>query len=182
MSQGADDCWGTWFDASQQGEIDRAIQHVYDQLDKQVAAKQPVCEQSGRCCKFDSYGHRLYVTGLEIARFLTQAKLGDLPRDDAACGSRATHALALPVLSQDPVALDGCVFQVQGLCEAHAIRPLGCRIYFCQPGTEHWQQDIYESHMATLRALHTQHDLPYRYMEWRAGLAEAKRWAAQQGS
>jgi hypothetical protein len=46
-------------------------------------------------------------------------------------------------------------------------------VFFCQQGTEQWQQDLYEHAMTRLRSLHETHALPYRYMEWRAALREA---------
>jgi Fe-S-cluster containining protein len=66
-----------------------------------------------------------------------------------------------------------CPFQVDGLCSTHAIRPLGCRVYFCQAGTQDWQQDLYEKFQQQLVQLHKDHDIDYAYMEWRAGLAQA---------
>ena len=66
-----------------------------------------------------------------------------------------------------------CAFQVNGMCGIHTIRPLGCRIFFCQEGTQDWQQDVYEQFQQRIRRLHDEHELPYRYMEWRAGLIEA---------
>lgn len=56
----------------------------------------------------------------------------------------------------------------------HLIRPLGCRVYFCEQGTEGWQQDTTERFLDRLKQLHAEHDLPYAYMEWRHGLAEAQ--------
>ena len=70
--------------------------------------------------------------------------------------------------------LDGCCYQVEGLCAAHTVRPLGCRVYFCESGTEDWQQTVYEDFLSRLKAIHERFDLPYGYMEWRAGLVEAR--------
>jgi len=68
---------------------------------------------------------------------------------------------------------DACVYQVDGLCSVHPIRPFGCRVYFCAPTSTDWQNDLYERSLERVRAIHEQHGLPYRYMEWRAGLVEA---------
>lgn len=164
-----DELWSVWFQAAQVFDLNQAIAQIYQRLDADVVAKQPVCEQSGRCCKFDSYGHRLYVTGLEIARFLIQIRSQDL-----SVISGDPPRSVLKVLPSDPPWQDSCVYQVEGLCSVHAVRPLGCRIFFCQAGTEDWQQTVYETHMRELRQLHETYDLPYRYMEWRAGLAQAR--------
>ena len=51
---------------------------------------------------------------------------------------------------------------------------MGCRVFFCERGTQQWQNELYEAFLARLRALHDDLDLPYRYMEWRGGLEEAE--------
>jgi Fe-S-cluster containining protein len=142
------DLWRAWRDAAATELIDRAIAGLYAELDAEVARRGPTCWLSGKCCHFDAYGHRLYVTGLEIAWVLTKTA----PR---------------------PAIEGGCMFQQNKLCTVHAVRPLGCRIFFCQEGTQAWQNELYEAFLARLRTLHETHALPYRYMEWRAGLAAA---------
>ncbi|MEX0774855.1 MAG: hypothetical protein WD042_03970 [Phycisphaeraceae bacterium] len=253
------DLWRQWRDAVATPAIDAAIGALYADLDSAVQARGPTCWSSGKCCHFDAYGHRLYVTGLEIAWVLRQVEsvaekteaspagalslrlyarspaaclpgmaeagipqgrrpetvssLGRKPQDKpapivlspggtahrTACAAppglkssgdapisgltpRATHCDEPPALRKAPTdsapvagadSPDGCVFQVDRLCGIHAMRPMGCRIFFCQEGTQAWQQELYETFLTRLRGLHDEHGLPYRYMEWRAGLAEA---------
>ena len=62
--------WSAWREAAALPEVRGAIRSLYEELDAAVAARGPTCWVSGECCKFDAYGHRLYVTGLEIAVFL----------------------------------------------------------------------------------------------------------------
>ncbi len=170
--------WRQWRQAAGRSEVDAAIGDLYARLDADIAARGPTCWASGNCCKFDTYGHRLYVTGLEISRFVRLSH-GRTARPPQASGQAVAHDTdtALPLLN--PTSRDACVFQVDGLCSAHAIRPLGCRVFFCQQGTEDWQQDLYERYMDELRAMHERWALPYRYMEWRAGLAEGARFKMQ---
>ncbi len=162
------DTWRELRDAAARPEIDAALRDLYARLDAAVAARGPTCWQSGKCCKFDSYGHRLYVTALEIAWFQRQVEHADSA--GRAPGSGRDHH-PLPVLGSPPYP-DACPYQVDGLCTTHTVRPLGCRIYFCQAGTEEWQHQVYERFLDELRALHETHGLPYRYLEWRSGLAE----------
>jgi len=154
--------WRAWFDAVRQEKISQALAAVTLDVDAAVAAREPRCDASGRCCKFESYGHRLYVTGLEIAWFLEQA------HDQRAVASKSI-GVALPQFE----VRDACVYQVDGMCSVHTVRPFGCRVYFCDPTSTQWQNDLYESAMDRVRGIHEQYDLPYRYMEWRAGLVEA---------
>ena len=67
----------------------------------------------------------------------------------------------------------GCPFQVDTLCNAHAMRPLGCRVFFCERGAEEWQHGLYEQCQTRLRTLHETYGIEYAYAEWRASLKVA---------
>jgi len=149
--------WHAWRTASALPAVHEELRDLYARLAADIAARSPTCWISGKCCKFDSYGHLLYVTGLEIAWLIRQ-----LPPE----GEQRLRDAVIPS--------DGCPFQVTGLCGVHAIRPLGCRIYFCDPAAQSWQNPVYETFLTELRQLHDRHGLDYRYMEWRSGLAETR--------
>ena len=154
--------WQAWFMLAQASSTQDFLTGMFVELKDAIAAGGAVCQASGRCCKFNSYGHVLYVTGLEAAWLITQAQQVpvDIHYQTQAKGVR------LPVRS--PAAWpDGCLYQVDGLCSVHQVRPLGCRVYFCQEGTEAWQQDIYETFQKKLKAFHESMDCPYVYAEWR---------------
>ncbi|MEM9019578.1 MAG: hypothetical protein AAGC44_03350 [Planctomycetota bacterium] len=169
--------WRTWYDAAQRETIDHAIRTLYAELDAAIAEHPPVCNASGRCCRFDEYGHRLYVTGLEIAWFLSGVHGREMVRLD---GSQDVAQRGFPLrqfdLNPQPrFQTPHCPYQVKGLCRTHTIRPLGCRVFFCERGTEAWQQETTERFLDRLKQMHVEQNLPYAYMEWRAGLAEASR-------
>lgn len=171
--------WASWRDASVVPGINGALRDLYAELDAAIVAKGPMCWSSGKCCKFDDFGHRLYVTGLEIAWFLGQ--VGSAGPQGGSLKSEARNAetdrgLRLPQLAEHPGA---CPYQTNGLCSTHTIRPLGCRVFFCQQGTEAWQQDLYEAFLKRLQTLHDEHGLEYRYMDWIAGLNEAEQASPQ---
>ena len=127
-----------------------AVRAVYADLQTEIDRRKPVCVASGKCCHFSSYGHRLYVTTLELAVFVADLNGAIVPP------------------ATDP---GGCRFQTGRLCGVHAVRPFGCRIFFCDPTATQWQQDHYESFHARLKQLHERFEIPYHYVEWRAGLA-----------
>lgn len=104
---------------------------------------------SGRCCRFDEFGHRLYVTTLELATFLH-----DVAVRQSAAGWGGS----------------GCPFQRDKLCTVHTIRPFGCRIFFCDASSTAWQNAMYERFHSELKSLHDQLDVPYFYVEWRQAL------------
>lgn len=137
-------------------DVTAAVRDLYDELAAEIEARRPRCDASGRCCRFDSYGHRLYVTSLELGAFVHQLKaIADHPAVPA----------GLPILQAD-----ACVFQINGLCGVHAIRPFGCRVFFCDPTSEAWQFDAYERFHARLKAMHETFSVPYFYVEWRSAL------------
>lgn len=145
-----------------------AVGALFDALDADIAARRPLCRASGRCCHFETYGHRLYVTHVELIYFA--ASLPSSPSSGAPLSSSpAPSAVALPQFFQHPRP-EGCPYQIDGLCVARQARPMGCRIYFCDETAQDWQQTLYERYHARLRTLHESFAVPYGYLEWRAAL------------
>ena len=154
---------------------------VYDALQEQIELRRPVCKTSGRCCRFDEYGHRLYVTTMELAKFVHEMSVarrqlsvvGGGPATVPGSSGRTT--ISLPLISTDEGQLttdkSGCPFQVHKLCGVHAIRPFGCRIFFCDETSTQWQRDLYERFHADMRRAHDELAVPYHYVEWRFALA-----------
>jgi len=150
--------------------ITEAVAEILAQADAEIAAKRPVCRASGRCCKFETYGHRLYVTAAELAHFAGTYQPSESIETPESKTSNP-RALALEQFFAQP-APEGCPYQIDNLCTAREARPLGCRVYFCDENAQSWQNDLYEKYHAQLRALHDRFSLPYRYLEWRTALRE----------
>ncbi len=144
----------SWLDAIARDEIARALESIYARAASEIESRGPACWASGRCCNFERTGHRLYVTGLETAYALARSpRLVTRAQVD---GARARG---------------GCPFQEQNLCGIHTIKPLGCRVYFCDRSAQSWQQGLSERLLAGVRALHDAHAIEYRYGEWLAMLS-----------
>ena len=143
-------------DAAGRPEVREAIERIYTDLVAEVAERRPVCVVSGRCCRFEEYGHRLFVTTAELAAFVHG--LEAVPR---------TPALEEAIRNWDGT---GCPFQVAKLCGVHALRPFGCRIFFCDATATQWQNDAYEAFHARLKRLHEELAVDYFYVEWRQAL------------
>lgn len=178
---------GSWLAAAASGsDAARELESIYAQASAAIAERGPACWASGRCCNFDRAGHRLYVTGLEAAYCLVRAASTDW---DAAAKDARTGITIAGRPPPDPrfapmptgrgliadldaaIARGGCPFQVRNLCGVHAIKPLGCRVYFCDRGAQDWQQDLSERLLGEIRSLHDRHGIEYRYGEWRAMLS-----------
>jgi Fe-S-cluster containining protein len=126
-----------------------SIREIYTSADAAVAAAGPVCESSGRCCRFTEYGHTLFLSDLE-AEYLLKTAPG-----------------------YHRVTPDGCPFQIDGLCTARDERPLGCRVYFCDPKFQDAMPVILETHLQKLKQLANELERPWRYAPLHVFLQEA---------
>lgn len=131
------------------GDAGRAeIEEIYADFGRAVATVRPRCDASGACCRFEAYGHRLFITTIEMAAFTRSVRVAADPTWDGT----------------------GCPYQKVGRCDAHDARPFGCRVYFCDESTTDWQQRQYERMHDRLRSLHDRLGVPYLYVEWREAL------------
>jgi len=142
-----------WLTAARDPAIIAQLDAIYTMIAEQIEARGPACWASGRCCNFTKTGHLLYVTGLEAA--YTIARLPSPPTAATITAARARG---------------DCPFQSLNLCGIHPLRPMGCRVYFCDRSAQSWQNDLSEAALHHIRALHDQHHLEYRYGEWRTML------------
>jgi Fe-S-cluster containining protein len=143
-------------EASLRADVREAVGAIYRELQEEIDARKPLCVMSGKCCRFEEYGHRLFVTTMEMGVFVSEVAGNDPP---------------LRGYAQKRLEEGGCPFQVGKMCGVHASRPFGCRIFFCDPTSTDWQQAAYERFHAQFKRLHEELGVPYFYVEWRAALA-----------
>ncbi|HEU5115965.1 MAG TPA: hypothetical protein VFT74_04745 [Isosphaeraceae bacterium] len=118
------------------------LKALYSELDSEIAALAPQCDLSGRCCRFQEFDHTLFLSTVE-ASFL----LADAPEPSRVLDSGAT-----------------CPWQNdRGLCTAREARPLGCRVFFCDPVYQEPGRDLAERAIQTLKKLVDSLDLPWNY-------------------
>src|SRR3954451_21418293 len=120
--------------------LHRQVLELYQEVDREVAAAGPLCIASGRCCRFKEYGHVLFVSNLEASVLLEQAP---------------------PY--EGPVSPDFCPFQRDKLCTAREPRPLGCRVYYCDPTYQTRAQEITEKYLRRLKDLANEFACEWRY-------------------
>ena len=129
-------------DAIDPAVVRESLQAIYAELDREVASHQPLCSLSGRCCRFGEYGHTLFVSAPEFSLLLADAPAASRPLDDGLT----------------------CPWQDQaGRCTARSARPLGCRVYFCDPSFEPHSGPITEASLAKVRDLCDVQELPWSY-------------------
>ena len=119
-----------------------ALRELYRALDADVARLGPVCALSGRCCRFEEYGHTLFLSAPEAALLLADAPPPSRPLDHG----------------------ETCPWQdAAGRCTAREARPLGCRVYYCDPSFEGHAPELTETYIARLKRLVDAHGLPWDY-------------------
>jgi Fe-S-cluster containining protein len=121
-------------------ELRRRVFAIYAEADAEIKSAGPVCEGSGRCCRFKEYGHTLFISQLEADVLLEAAPA-----------------------YEKPVSADFCPFQKQNLCTAREPRPLGCRVYFCDPSYQETGNRITETYLRKLKLLADEFGLDWRY-------------------
>ncbi|MCI0464425.1 MAG: hypothetical protein L0Z62_46420 [Gemmataceae bacterium] len=121
-------------------ELRHQVSELYREVDVAVAAAGPVCVASGRCCRFKEAGHVLYLSSLEADVLLAGA-----PPYEA------------------PVTPDFCPFQKDNLCTAREPRPLGCRVYYCDPAYQETGNQITETFLHRLKQLAVEHGVEWLY-------------------
>jgi Fe-S-cluster containining protein len=143
-------------EASARAEVREAVANLYGAVQREIDVRRPLCVISGRCCRFEEYGHRLFVTTMELASFVHELHASAVDRRKRMAEWDGT----------------GCPFQVNKLCTVHAFRPFGCRMFFCDATSTEWQNEQYERFHSELKELHQGLGVPYFYVEWKAALKE----------
>ena len=124
----------------------KEIEKLYDDIEGHLAGLNLNCENCGKCCDFDRFDHRLYVTTLEILYFwnnLNKQKIS-FPQD---------------LISDQK--FSRCPYQQGQGCLARAFRPSGCRIFFCRDVPSKFQHELMEKCMQRLYVLHDKYEVLY---------------------
>jgi Fe-S-cluster containining protein len=144
---------GATEDGESKSKVISRVSVIYNWIDEQILANETIagnCLTCGKCCDFESYDHRLYVTAPEMIYFVN--KIGDAKIKQMTSGR--------------------CCYQVDGKCSVHAHRFAGCRIFCCK-GNAAFQSELTESAIKKFKALCAELNIPYRYVELSAALKDA---------
>jgi Fe-S-cluster containining protein len=129
------------------------LRALYKELDADVAELGPVCQLSGRCCRFKEYGHTLFISTPEAQLLLESAPEPCRPLDRG----------------------DTCPWQNEhGHCTARDSRPMGCRVYYCDPSYERFAYDLSERFIRRLKELTDNQGLAWNYAPLHRHLDQAQ--------
>jgi hypothetical protein len=123
----------------------KRVAEIYEWLDRQVRDNSELagsCDGCGRCCDFESFDHRLFVTPPEL--MYLAANLGD------------EDIKPMP---------DGlCPYHLVCVCTVYEFRFAGCRIFSCK-GNADFQSKLSESVLEKFKSICTEFKIPYRYTD-----------------
>jgi hypothetical protein len=128
-----------------QNRLIEKVAEIYDWLDEQIrdSRKQAGrCDACGKCCDFDKYDHRLFVTSPELIYLIENLGYENIKPMTTGC----------------------CPYQVDGRCSIYKYRFAGCRI-FCCSGDADFQSRLSELTLAMFRQICIDFDVPYRYAD-----------------
>ncbi len=121
------------------------VKDLYREIERTIETKIPgneLCRACGRCCDFESFGHKLFVTTPELI-YLREL-----------LGTGGIREMTGPV----------CPYNRDGRCEIHDHRFLGCRIFFCRLDEE-FQNTVMEDALKRIKAICSEEQIPYWYLE-----------------
>ena len=133
-----------------QERVIREVAEIYDWIGRQLDSAGDLsgqCDTCGRCCDFDAYDHRLYVTGPELMYL-------------SAC-------LNVEKLRRMPTSR--CPYNIDGRCSVYEYRFVGCRIFCCKADTD-FQSRLTEAVLEKLKSLCTELEIPYLYSDLASAL------------
>jgi Fe-S-cluster containining protein len=134
-------------------ELQAELRALYQELDQAVSRLGPVCALSGRCCRFDEYGHTLFASAVEAELLVDLAPAPKRPLDGG----------------------QTCPWQDErGHCAAREARPLGCRVYYCDPAYQPAAGLLSELFISRLKQLADRHDRPWNYAPLHQHLEDAR--------
>jgi hypothetical protein len=121
----------------------KRVAEVYDRLDLEIQHHDDmagVCDACGKCCDFDAFDHRLFVTPPELlylAANLGTDNIKPMP------GSR-------------------CPYNVGDECTVYKYRFAGCRIFCCKADAD-FQSKLSECALKIFKSICIEFRIRYRY-------------------
>jgi Fe-S-cluster containining protein len=132
--------------------IIEAVERIYSSLETELLQTPGKCKACGKCCDFESFGHKLYITTPELTYFKTK--------------------LAKNKISILPMTTGVCPYRKDGKCSVYPWRFAGCRIFNCT-GNADLQGELSEKMIRQMKQICLQESLSYRYLDLRTALNQA---------
>jgi len=128
-----------------QEKILRKVAEIYNWIEQQLGVNGELagrCDACGKCCDFDAFEHRLFVTVPELMYLAAKLNVDDLK----------------------PMLTGRCPYNIDGKCTVYKYRFAGCRIFCCKADAD-FQNSLSESALEKLKAICLEFEVPYRYTD-----------------
>jgi Fe-S-cluster containining protein len=128
----------------------KKVAEIYKWLDLQIYNNSKltgVCSACGKCCDFENFDHKLFVTLPEL--MYLAAKLG--------------------AENIKPIVKGRCPYNIDGKCSVYEHRFSGCRIFFCKGDTD-FQSKLSEKVLKKFKLLCQEFQVYYRYTDLQTAL------------
>jgi Fe-S-cluster containining protein len=139
----------------------RRVAEIYRRLDLQIhdnGSLSGVCRACGKCCDFDDFDHRLFVTTPELM-YLAAKLAGE---------------------KMKPMNGGRCPYNIDGECSIYEYRFAGCRVFCCK-GDADFQSGLSESAVKKFKSACAEFGVPYKYLDLPKALNELhQRYAPEQ--
>lgn len=124
--------------------LGKKVAEIYNWIEAQIAdgKVKARCSACGKCCDFDSFDHRLFITPPELM-YLT-ANIG---RENVR-----------------PMATGRCPYNVEDKCTVYEYRFAACRIFCCNAGRD-FQSGLSEAVLTKLKSACAEFGIPYNYSD-----------------
>jgi len=133
-------------------EIISRVREVYEWIAGQLAVQAAPagrCDACGRCCDFEAFDHKLFVTSPEMLFFAAMQPGQNLKQANAG----------------------RCPWLIDGKCSVYDYRFAGCRIFCCK-GDADFQSRLSEAAAKKFKTVCDEFEIPYRYVELSAAMGE----------
>jgi Fe-S-cluster containining protein len=128
----------------------KKVAEIYKWLNLQIHNNSKlvgVCSACGKCCDFENFDHKLFVTPPELMYL----------------------AVKLGAENIKPMVNGRCPYNIDGKCSVYEHRFSGCRIFFCN-GDINFQGGLSERALKKFKSLCQEFQIPYCYNDLAAAL------------
>jgi len=126
------------------------VAEIYNWIDSQIRQNPQLvgtCDSCGKCCDFEAFGHRLFVTMPEVTYL----------------------AAMLHVEKPKTTTSEKCPYHLDGKCTIHKYRFAACRIFYCKADAD-LQSRLSEAALKKLKSISEEFEIPYSYRTLAAAL------------
>ncbi len=121
------------------------VAELYEWLDLELRDEGELagmCDGCGKCCDFEAFDHRLFVTPPELMYL--------------AANIRGENVQPMPE--------SRCPYNIAGECTVYEYRFVSCRIFCCK-GDVDFQSRLSESALEKFKSICIEFEIPYRYTD-----------------